>query len=237
MTSGTTAHSLDRASGARTLAQRAAATLPALALVGLAALVIAMVLALAVAMVPAEELAKSPPSAATPPAAATAPSASNTAETAPVDSFAVTADTSIVFVVETGNRMFPDWKETRRVHLHEQFVIGDTQNSAVVTKLLPDFRIDNGRFVSVSDQLNNPAVRVLVFKDSAAVDSSWAFKNFPPHFSPRSFYTFQLKEVLGYAAASVPAVQPDASNPANKERSEHAMEPRHEGGSSFSKED
>jgi len=56
--------------------------------------------------------------------------------------------------------------------------------------------------VNFSMEMKNPAVHVLVFKEGAPVDSSWAFLNFPPHFSPKSFFTFQLKEVRGYEPPS-----------------------------------
>lgn len=112
-----------------------------------------------------------------------------------VDSNAVVADTSYAFRLEIGNRMFPDWHEDRRARLQQPFVIGDTENSAVVTKLLPDFRIVDGRPKSISKSMNNPAVRVMVYKGETAVDSSWAFLNFPPHFSAHEFYTFRLQEI------------------------------------------
>jgi hypothetical protein len=80
----------------------------------------------------------------------------------------------------------------------------------------------------------------MVYKEGAAVDSSWAFLNFPPHFSPRSFYTFQLKEITGYAfgpraaAAQPGSPPPDASE---KDRDPKAKKAAHPGGASFSKED
>lgn len=116
------------------------------------------------------------------------------------------ADTKYVFVIETGSRLYPEWKEENRVRLNQIFYIADSKFTARVTRFLPDFRIDKGQFVSASDSLKNPAVHVFVFSDSGAVDSTWAFQNFPPHFSPRSFYSFKLKEVLtsDAAAASPP---------------------------------
>jgi hypothetical protein len=63
---------------------------------------------------------------------------------------------------------------------------------------MPDFRMLEGKPRNVSEFLQNPAIRVFVYADSGAVDSTWAFLNFPPHFSARSFYTFQLKKIEGY---------------------------------------
>jgi hypothetical protein len=209
-----------------------AATPPsAWVLVGFFGVAVAMVLALAVAIVPAAEMPAAAAPAATP---ATAPAA------APVDSFAVTDDPSLEFVLEAGNRLYPDWKETRRVKLHERFLIGDTENEAEVVRLLPDFLFVEGKPASVSKFLNNPAVRMRVYKGEAAIDSSWAFLNFPPHFSPRSFYTFQLKEIVGYrfGPQEVRAPAPAAAAAARDEdRPKQAKKAAHPGGTSSSKED
>jgi len=192
---------------------RAAVFIDVAEVVALVALVVCGLLALAVAIVPAAE------------APATAPAAEVRADSvaAPVairaDSFAVTADTSLVFVLDVGSRLYPEWKETRRVHLHERFIIGDTDNAAVVTKLLPDFRIAEDGPRSMSANLANPAVRVYVYRGGAPTDSAWAFLNFPPHFSAKSFFTFQLKEVVGYPAASAAAApEPEATAPAGRGR-------------------
>lgn len=112
------------------------------------------------------------------------------------------ADTTYFFVIETGSRLYPEWTEENRVRLNQDFHIADSKFTARVTRFLPDFRIDKGQFVSASDSLLNPAVHVFVFGDSGAVDSTWAFQNFPPHFSPRSFYSFKLKDVLPNDSAS-----------------------------------
>lgn len=189
---------------------RVDSALSALLVLGLGAVVLATILALAVAVVPAEELQAPQPAERT------------------SNAFAVGADTSLSFVLQLGNRLFPEWKEERRVRLHERFVIGDTQYWAMVTKLLPDFRIIDGKPGSVSGQMNNPAVRVMVYRDSTtAADSSWAFQNFPPHFSPRSFFTFQLKEVVGYKD----------SKTQHTEASQAAKETSPRGDRSFSKKD
>jgi hypothetical protein len=103
------------------------------------------------------------------------------------------------FGVEAGNRLYPEWHESYEVALGEAFYLGDTDFSARIEEFLPDFRIIDGKPVSLSEELSNPAIHVYVYADTGAVDSTWAFLNFPPHFSPRSFFTFQLKEVLGFA--------------------------------------
>jgi len=105
-------------------------------------------------------------------------------------------DSTLVFRVEVGNRMFPDWKEEQRIHLGEAFHLGDSENWAMSPAFLPDFRLLDKKVVSASRAWNNPAIRIMVYKDSSAVDSTWAFRDFPPHYSQRSFFTFKLLEIL-----------------------------------------
>jgi hypothetical protein len=117
---------------------------------------------------------------------------------APGDSLGAAVESTLTFTVEAGNRLYLDWKEEHTVALRDTFYLGDSEFTAVVESFLPDFRIVDGKPVSLADTLGNPAVHVFVLADSGAVDSSWAFLNFPPHFSARSFYTFQLKQIIGF---------------------------------------
>ncbi len=151
---------------------------------GLGAVVFGMVLVLAVAMVPAAEA----PAALKPVTVRSSP---------PVQ------DPRLLLVIEAGSRLYPDWKEEHRVHIGEPFMLGDTQNEAVVRDLYPDFRTIDGKVLSASDSLKNPAIHVFVRGDSAMADSVYAFLNFPPHFSPKSFFTFQLKEIQGWTGPGV----------------------------------
>jgi len=114
------------------------------------------------------------------------------------------ADSALALVVEVGNRMYPGWSETVRVNLDDPFYLGDTEYQATIRAFLPDFRIIDGKIGSVTQTLGNPAAHVFVFNDSATVDSSWAFLNHPPHFSPKSFFTFQLKEIVGFVPQQDP---------------------------------
>jgi hypothetical protein len=114
-------------------------------------------------------------------------------------------DTNWVFDLIAGSRLYPDWKEEHTVKLGQLFPLGDTPFNAKVTRFLPDFGIANGKPDNWSLEMLNPAVRVFVYSDSGGYDSTWAFKNFPPHFSPKSFFTFQLKEVHGYPAKKAAA--------------------------------
>jgi hypothetical protein len=107
-------------------------------------------------------------------------------------------DARLALVVELGNRMYPEWRDTVRVHLDESFFLGDTEFRATFREFVSDFRILDGKVVSMSDSLANPAAHVFVFTDSGTVDSTWAFLNHPPHFSPDAFFTFRLQEIEGY---------------------------------------
>jgi hypothetical protein len=132
---------------------------------------------------------------------------------------------SLVFTIEAGSRLYPEWREEHRVRIGEPFPIGDTEFSAVVARFLPDFRLVDRRPVSASRRLANPAVLVVAQRDSSGADSTWAFLNFPPHFSPRSFFTFRLKEIVGYAedpdSSGTEAPPAGAAAPA-RERAEEA---------------
>jgi hypothetical protein len=185
------------------------------ALAGIIALLVSMILALAVAIVPAAEAADTPPPVAVP-APAPAPPDSARAVPAPPDSFAVTDDPRLSFQVEVGNRMYPTWKETHEARLNVEFPLGDTENSAKIVKFLPSFMIFDGKPRSESREMKNPAVRVMVYFKGAPSDSAWAFLNFPPHFSPKSFYTFQLKSIQGYPGT--PAAPATAATPAEAPR-------------------
>jgi hypothetical protein len=119
---------------------------------------------------------------------------------APMDSTAIVADTSLVFTLVTGSRLYPDWSEEHQVKLHEMFYLGDTEYTAKIEGFMPDFRMRDGEPLNWSMAMANPAAFVVVYADSGAADSTWAFLNFPPHFSPKSFFTFKLTTVDGYEA-------------------------------------
>lgn len=169
---------------------------------GFGAVIFVMVLALAAAMVPAAELPAAAPAAVS-----------------QVPAYKPVANPALRFVIECGSRLYPDWKEQREVHLGEHFVLGDTRNEAVVDALYPDFRIVEGKATSISDSLGNPAIRVLVQRDGAVVDSTWAFLNFPPHFSPKSFFTFQLQDIQGWTGPGAAALRTAAAAPKSAPKS------------------
>jgi hypothetical protein len=98
--------------------------------------------------------------------------------------------------------------------------LGDSKYVARVERFVPDFRInDQGEVLSASDQMNNPAAQVVVYDDSAATDTTWAFLNFPPHFSPRSFFAFRLMAIEAGEStdAANPVARPGSTSTARKE--------------------
>ena len=111
---------------------------------------------------------------------------------------AIVADTSLVFGLVAGHRLYPEWSEEHEVRLGEEFWLGDLDFRGVIRCFMSDFKIIDGERVNASPAMENPSVFVVVLGDSGAVDSTWAFLNFPPHFSPNNFFTFQLTRVDGY---------------------------------------
>lgn len=140
-------------------------------------------------------------------------------------------DSELVLVVEIRNRLYPDWSEEQRLHLQEHFYLGDSEFTARIQRLVPDFRIgDGGAILNFSEQLKNPAAQVVVYHDTTAVDTSWAFLNFPPHFSPRAFFTFQLKEIIGYKPGTIPvSAGPEGKAPATSAGDSVAVRRKEEG--------
>jgi hypothetical protein len=121
------------------------------------------------------------------------------------------ADTGLVLVVEIGSRLYPDWHEEQHLRMNQMFYLGDSEFTARIEDFIPDFRIIDKKIVNMSRKLANPAAHVVVYHDTTATDSTWAFLNFPPHYSPQSFFTFQLKEIQGYEEGSLPVWSPPAA--------------------------
>jgi hypothetical protein len=117
-------------------------------------------------------------------------------------------DSGLVLVVEIGSRLYPDWHEEQNLRMNQMFYLGDSEFTARIEGFVPDFRIIDKKIVNMSTELKNPAAQVVVYHDTTATDSTWAFLNFPPHYSPQSFFTFQLKEIQGYEEGSVPVWTP-----------------------------
>ncbi len=133
----------------------------------------------------------------------------------------IVQDTSLVFALEIGSRLYTDWKEEQKVRIGERVFIGDTEFAAAVEGFLSDFRLVDGRAVSASSEMKNPAAHIITFKEGAAVDSTWAFLNFPPHFSPKSFFTFRLLSINGVGPGGVAATSAADTSAAPPARRSH----------------
>lgn len=99
------------------------------------------------------------------------------------------------FSIGVRHRVIHDFAEKAEVKLKEEFKIGDGEFSARIIEFVPDFMIENKKVVSRSRAPRNPAIRIVVKENGAPHDTSWAFLNFAPHFSPKSVLAFQLLRI------------------------------------------
>lgn len=108
------------------------------------------------------------------------------------DSLQVTQVTLVV-----GHRVFTAFRDRIVTPLDVEFVVGDSEYSAEVVEFQPDFTMDlaTRRVSSRTQEPRNPAVRVIVSKNGAPDDTSWAFLKMPPHYGRRSMLAFQLTKV------------------------------------------
>lgn len=95
------------------------------------------------------------------------------------------------------HRVFHDFRDLHQVRINRTFPLGDTEYSARVIRYVPDFQMDveARRVYSLSDRPRNPAFQVVVFKNRAPHDTSWAFLKSPPHFGPRAYFAFQVLRI------------------------------------------
>jgi hypothetical protein len=108
------------------------------------------------------------------------------------DKMSTGPDSVVLFI---GNRMFPDFADVISTPMHRRNVVGDSDFAFEVLSFNPDFFIDDSTktVIKRSDEPKNPAFRIMVYKDNAAVDSSWAFYNLDvPHFSRTSALWFKV---------------------------------------------
>lgn len=101
-------------------------------------------------------------------------------------------DSVVLFI---GNRMFPDFADIMSTPMHRRNTVGDSDFSFQVLAFNPDFFINDSTktVIQRSDEPKNPAFRIMVYKDNAPVDSSWAFYNLDvPHFSRTSALWFKV---------------------------------------------
>jgi hypothetical protein len=129
---------------------------------------------------------------------------------------------SVVLLI--GNRLFPDFREVVSTGLRERRQIGDSDMFFEVLEFYPHFAIVDStrKVVTLSDEPKNPAFRIKVFENEAAVDSTWAFFNLDiPHFSRTSALWFRVL-AFDYRGEvfqkEPPAPEKDPGSDPNKER-------------------
>jgi hypothetical protein len=105
---------------------------------------------------------------------------------------------------------YPDRHEDHVVKPGERFPVMDLDLSGTVADFVADFAIDTTgmKVTSRSDTLNNPAVKVGIYRGDSLVDHAWAFRlgQFK-HVSRRSALIF---EIVNYSAGK-PYLKPRAT--------------------------
>ena len=125
------------------------------------------------------------------------------------------------YELEVRHMHFPNFQETHRVGMGETFVISDSEYSARVVRFEPDFAIDmeSKEVFSRSEEMNNPAVLVEVFKDGEKAAEQWAFRTGMPHMGGKTPLVFSLISVTG-PMEGTPADSTDADVVSTRFRSE-----------------
>jgi hypothetical protein len=93
------------------------------------------------------------------------------------------------------HRVFPGYYEEFQVKMGQRFQLSDTDYYAEAVDFVPDFAISlsDKKVFSRSDSLNNPAVKLIVYRGKEKLEEVWAFqKADAPHFSPQSMLSFRL---------------------------------------------
>ncbi len=102
------------------------------------------------------------------------------------------------------HRIYKDFHEIHSVKLGERLQLSDSEYSAEATEFYPDFAInaDTKEVISRSDEPNNPAVRIIVYRNDEKVDEVWAFKGGgAPHYYRDSLLAFQLMDFKGFSVS------------------------------------
>jgi hypothetical protein len=85
--------------------------------------------------------------------------------------------------------------EEFQVRMGQKFQLSDTDYYARAVDFVPDFAISlsDKKVFSRSDSLNNPAVKLIVYRGHEKLEEVWAFQKVEaPHFSPQSMLGFKL---------------------------------------------
>ncbi len=98
---------------------------------------------------------------------------------------------SVVLVVEDkATKKSKDYT----VSLHSDLKIPDSNLKVEVGDFLPDFKMEGLTITSLSNEPNNPAVRVKVFEDGKEIFKGWLYQKFPTiHPFEHQKYSLALK--------------------------------------------
>jgi hypothetical protein len=81
------------------------------------------------------------------------------------------------------------------VKLGSEYMVPDSNLKIQVNEFLPDFLMDGLTITSRSEELNNPAVRVVVYEGDAEIFKGWLYSKFPAiHPFQHEKYGLMLKE-------------------------------------------
>lgn len=114
-----------------------------------------------------------------------------------------------------GHRIYPDFHDLQTVPLGKDFAVGETDYTARVVEFVPDFAIDGRthKVVSRSNVPRNPACRIIVREGGVPKDTSWAFVNYPPHFSRRALISFRIVRIDFLNAPPITVVPDTTAGP------------------------
>jgi hypothetical protein len=80
------------------------------------------------------------------------------------------------------------------VNLHSDLKVPDSKLKIEVGDFLPDFKMDGLTITSLSNEPNNPAVRVMIFEDGKEIFKGWLYQKFPTiHPFEHQKYSLALK--------------------------------------------
>jgi hypothetical protein len=95
------------------------------------------------------------------------------------------------------NRVFASFHDKVVAVPNKELRVGDTEFTFRIIRFEPDFTMDikHHKVTSRSGEPKNPAFQIVVSRNGAPHDTSWAFFNMPPHFG--------VKEELAFVATRI----------------------------------
>ena len=95
------------------------------------------------------------------------------------------------------HRAFENFHDQVEAKIGQEFRIGDSNYTGIVTDFVPDFMMDlkTRKVTTRGNAPNNPAVRIVVRRGGQPQDTTWAFLNMPPHFAKKSHVAFLATKV------------------------------------------